>query len=272
MFGIGPGARDVMDRRRPTLSLIAWAFDEEECVEVFVRTAHAALAAVADDYEVIVVDDGSRDRTAAILDRLRPEFPELRVLTHPENRNVISSFHTALRMATKEYVFCNTVDMSFDMSGLARFVALLDPRRVVVGLRRSRFDNYPLWRVIISLGNTLQANLVLGLRLRDVQAIQFYPRDFLQGIQAQLACRSPVLASEMLYRALAAGLDVVHIPCVYLPRKSGRSKLRPYLRALSGCLGDLVRLVWRFRVLGESPLHRRRGRILRGEEGSAGSP
>lgn len=260
-----------MERQRATLSLLAWAFNEEQCVEAFVRTAHTALAAVADDYEVIVVDDGSRDRTAGILDRLQPEFPRLLVLTHPENRNVVYSFQTALRVATKEYVFWNTVDMSFDMSSLARFVALLDPRRVVAGVRQSRFDNYPLWRVIISLGNTLQANLVLGLRLKDVQAIQFYPRDFLQGIQPQLACRSPVLASEMLYRALAAGLDVVHIPCVYLPRESGRSKLRPYLRALRGCLLDIVKLVWRFRVLGESPLHRRRGRILRGDVGSAGS-
>src|SRR5262249_45665631 len=103
--------RHMSDDRRPSLSLCAWAWNEESIVERFVRKTDADLRRVADDYELIVVDDGSTDRTGERLRALRHEVPSLRIATHGRNLGYGACFRTTIGMATKDVILWNTVDM-----------------------------------------------------------------------------------------------------------------------------------------------------------------
>src|SRR5436190_24362120 len=96
---------------RPSLSLCAWACNEESIIDEFVRKTAADLAHVSDDYELIVVDDGSTDGTLARLRALQRTTPSLRVATHGRNLGYGSCFRTTLGMATKDVLLWNTVDM-----------------------------------------------------------------------------------------------------------------------------------------------------------------
>src|SRR5262249_16342350 len=120
---------------RPSLSLCAWAHNEEGIIDEFVRKTDADLRRVSDDYEIIVVDDGSGDGTLERLHALQARFPPLRVATHEKNLGYGSCFRTTLGMATKDVVLWNTIDMFHDTAELHTLLQHLDRFDLIQGVR-----------------------------------------------------------------------------------------------------------------------------------------
>jgi glycosyltransferase involved in cell wall biosynthesis len=101
-----------------SVSLVTWAYNEELLVEGFLKRAFKLLEEIVEDFEVVFVNDGSTDRTGDILDRFSQHEPRLKVIHNEKNLNVGLSSRTAFQLASKEYLFWQTVDWSYDIKNL----------------------------------------------------------------------------------------------------------------------------------------------------------
>ncbi len=256
------------------VSLVSWAYNEEELIECFLRRADAMLARSVEDYEIVVVDDGSQDHTPAILTRLAAEMPCLRVLTNEVNRNVGYSSRRGVAAASKEYLFWQTVDWSYDISLLRVFLELLRTHDVVAGVRRApvqvklrlfkpvalilklfgikhltrRSDTVP--KALVSVCNYSLIRLLFGLPLSDYQNVVFYPSQLIQPIIATAEADSSFANPELLYKAFVGGASIVEVPISFIPRAMGTAK-GTHLKAIKASIKDVFKFWWKWRVLGQ---------------------
>ncbi|HVN30836.1 MAG TPA: glycosyltransferase family 2 protein [Thermoanaerobaculaceae bacterium] len=256
----------VTGRFDRSVSMVAWAYNEEALISGFLERALAALDDAVGDYELILVDDGSTDRTNEIAQTLARRNPRLRVVTNERNMNIGPSFKRAVAAARKEFVFWQTVDWSYDLSHLRLFLELLKHFDVVVGVRpvpirllsyipvirsiyrvRTRSDN--LRKAIVSLGNYYLIRILYKMDFHDFQNIQFYPTALAQSFS--LEGESSFLAPEMLARAMARGCRFLEVPIHFIPRSGGEAKgtkLRSIVRSVRDIWRNWVRWGWRFRL------------------------
>lgn len=121
-----------------SVSLLCWAYNEEQLIGGYLLRANELLRTTVADYEIVVVDDCSTDNTHQIVTTLQHELPRVRLLRNATNLNVGLSFQKAIMSATKDYVFWQTIDWSYDVSLLRTFLELLKTHDIVAGVRRSR--------------------------------------------------------------------------------------------------------------------------------------
>src|SRR4051812_19561750 len=155
-----------MDEARPrSLSLILPAYNEAAGIAEAVAEADDALARFAGDYEILVVDDGSRDDTAAIAEAVARDRPRVRLLRHDVNRGYGAALRTGFEAARGALVAFTDADGQFDLADLERLVYLADLAPVVVGYREQRQD--PWRRRFISWGYNQIARRLFGTAVRD---------------------------------------------------------------------------------------------------------
>lgn len=199
-----------------SVSLLSWAYNEEEQIEAFLMRARSILGEVVDDFEIVLIDDGSTDRTGEIADRLATEDPRIRVLHNGENRNVGYSCKAAIKAASKDYLFWQMVDWSYDIKNLKIFLQLLEHYDVVQGVRptpirllsyipfvrsiyrvRTRSDNFI--KAIISHTNYYLLRIIFRIEFHDFQNVTFYPTKLIQS--AELLADSSFINPECLFAA-----------------------------------------------------------------------
>ena len=214
-----------------SLSLVLPCYNEEANVE---RTALAGLEAArsfAADFEVIVVDDGSKDRTGEIADRLAGEHPEIRVVHNRPNRGYGGALRAGFAAARKEWVFFTDGDGQFDCREIPTLLPLLSSFDIVSGYRLDRQDSWV--RRFNGWGWTKTCNLFLGLRLRDVDcAFKLFPRRLLEEVE--LHSEGALIAAEVFGKAARRGYRIGQVGVHHYPRLAGAAtgaKLRVILRA-----------------------------------------
>ena len=221
------------------------AFNEEEIIESFLRKSARDLAAVSDDWEIVLVDDGSTDRTLEIAQRVASEMPRIRVIALERNRGTGASVIPAFLGASKEIVFNNTVDAFFDTSELSRLLPFLDDADVVSGYRTDLSANNP-YQKLLTLGNYILIRFLFDMPLKAYQTLQFHRSSFFH--QIEIEARSSFLSPELLYKAKLLGKSIVEVPITFHPRKGGRAKggrLSQVLRSVCEILRFWIR--WRVR-------------------------
>jgi glycosyltransferase involved in cell wall biosynthesis len=236
-------------RVRPSISLCAWAWNEESLIDQFVAKTDADLSRVTDDYELIVVDDGSTDRTLDRLHALRATYPRLRVATHGGNRGYGDCFRTTLGMATKDVVSWNTVDMFFDTVELATFLQQLDRCDLVQGVRSDLEANR--WhRKLTTVANYWLIRALFRIPLSEFQNVKLFRRSLLQRIT--LEARSGFVNAEIAIKAHYLGARIKEVAMTFQPRPRGSSKGAPPA-LLWWTFVDTLRLWWKWVVLGDVP-------------------
>lgn len=120
-----------------SVSVLCWAYNEELLVREFLLRVNALIRSCVVDYEIVVIDDCSTDRTGDIVRELQQEIPQIKLYRNTSNRNVGYSCQRAIREAQKEFLFWQTVDWSYDISKLPAFLELLHNYDVVAGVRRA---------------------------------------------------------------------------------------------------------------------------------------
>jgi glycosyltransferase involved in cell wall biosynthesis len=160
-----------MDGRRlqapiaQSLSLIIPAYNEEAGIRLAVREADGALAELAHDYEVLVVDDGSCDATARIVAEEARHLPHIRLIRHAENRGYGAALRTGMEAARCDRVAFTDADRQFHLADLSPLLTLTEHAPVAVGYRADRQD--PWRRRFFSWGYNTLVRTLLGARVRD---------------------------------------------------------------------------------------------------------
>ena len=147
------------------LSLVLPAFNEEAGVRQAVAEADEALARLTDDYEILVVDDGSRDGTAAVVAEEAAARPHVRLLRHEKNRGYGAALRTGFEAARFEFVAFTDADCQFYLDDLGRLLPLAEHHPVAVGWREDRKDSR--LRCFLSRGYNVLTRLLLGTCVRD---------------------------------------------------------------------------------------------------------
>jgi glycosyltransferase involved in cell wall biosynthesis len=208
--------------RVPNLSYFFPAHDEEANLEGLVLEALAALPILADRYEIIAVDDGSRDATAAIADRLAAAHPDVvRAIHHPTNLGYGAALRSGCRAARHDLVCFTDGDRQFRVADLGRLIGRLaeaDAPDVVVGHRIRRAD--PPIRTLYARLYKLANRVWFGLRVRDVDcACKLFRRAALQGVHVESG--GAFFSAELLIKLRAAGRTVAEVGVPHYPRTAG---------------------------------------------------
>ncbi len=201
-----------------SLTIFFPCHNEEANVERVTRQAVEVGRRIADDLEVIVVNDGSRDGTAEIADRLAAEIPEVRAAHNNPNRGYGGALQRGFAEATKNWIFYTDGDGQFDMEELPALVPLLEENDVVSCYRLDRKD--PLIRKINAFAWTTLVNALFRINLRDIDcAFKIYPKTFIDSIEIQST--GALIDTEMLAKARNHGLSIGQAGVHHYPRTAG---------------------------------------------------
>jgi glycosyltransferase involved in cell wall biosynthesis len=200
------------------VSVVLPAHNEEENLADAVREAIAATEPVSRRQEIVVVDDGSRDGTAALAKALAAKDSRVRLVRHERNRGYGYAIRSGIAAARMEWVLLTDADLQFDLRQLAEFVPLTAEAQLVVGYRANRSD--PLIRRLNAAGWNVLVQLLFHLPVRDVDAaFKLIRRDALDGLD--LISTGAAIDTELLAKASRSGARIVELPVIHRPRLAG---------------------------------------------------
>ncbi|MEE8193695.1 MAG: glycosyltransferase family 2 protein [Gemmatimonadales bacterium] len=198
------------------VSVLVPAKDEAENLPEFLRQCKEALSGVPYSCEVVVVNDGSEDDTAAVLERLRREHPFLHVVTHRSRQGIADALRSAGEVARGDIFVFYPADLQFLPSEIP---LLVEPIRageadIVTGTKQGEYE-----KALVSGVYNMFCRWLFGLRVTDLNAVKAYRREVMAAVPAR-----PDWHRFMVVIAAADGYEVTERPVTLLPRRAGESK------------------------------------------------
>jgi glycosyltransferase involved in cell wall biosynthesis len=203
----------------PGIAVALPAYNEAESLPRTVPPVVAALRQVTGDFEIVVVDDGSRDRTAEVVRELSQQYPEVRLVQHPVNLGYGAAVWTGITSGQKEFIFYTDADGQFDIAELRRFVPYAGEYDMIIGYRAPRRD--PPRRLVFAFGWKMFVTLLFGYVARDIDcAFKLFRREVLDHVYVE--SRGAAFSAELLIKTRDRGFRIKELPVTHLPRKAGR--------------------------------------------------
>ena len=227
----------------PGLSVFFPAYNDAATIATLVMRSVRVAATLTDDYEVIVINDGSRDDdTATILDELARIYPEhVRIVHHEKNRGYGGALRTGFATARKDFVFYTDGDAQYDPSEMTLlWKTMADDVDWVNGWKISRSD--PLHRIIIGRTYHYMVKLLFGLKVRDVDCDFRLMRRRIFDV-VKLEKDSGVICLEMMKKFQDAGFRVAEHPVHHYHRAYGKSQFFNFPRIYRTAI-DVMKLWW----------------------------
>lgn len=213
-------------------------YNEEANVERTTLAVHKALRRVSDEFEVIIVNDGSKDRTGEIADRLAAEHSHVRAVHNNPNQGYGGALQRGFRSAQKEWVFYTDGDGQFDPEEIDKLLPLLDRYDIVSAYRLDRKDSFI--RKVNAFCWTTLVNVVFGLWLRDIDcAFKLFPRKLFDEID--MKSRGALIDTEVLARAKRLGYRIGQVGVHHFPRQAG-TQTGANLRVIARAFKELFKL------------------------------
>jgi glycosyltransferase involved in cell wall biosynthesis len=211
--------------KKPSISLFFPAWNEEDYVERAVSRAVSVLSRLTDDFEIIVVNDASTDRTQEICEQLASRIPQVRVVTHPINLKLGGSIKTGLASTTKDIVVYSDIDLPFDLNELERALHLMSylEADMICAFRFDRTSEGPKRIVYSFVYNVLIRNL-FDIQIKDVNfSFKVMHRRVLEAME--LKSQGSFVDAELVVKAIRLGFRVFQMGVDYFPRTRGISTL-----------------------------------------------
>jgi len=262
-----------------SVSLLGWAYNEEASIGVYLERATQLMEETVEDYEIILIDDGSTDRTYEIAMSFQKKNPRTKIFQNECNLNVGISSQRAIQMASKEFLFWQTIDWSYDIAKLRDYLEYLKEHDIVQGVRRKpvkvrikllkpvvalfrlfgikhitrRSDT--ISKAVVSLVNYLLIRLLFRVPLSDYQNVTFYPTSWIQSVKYE--SKSSFTNPEGLIKSYWAGKSIKEVPINFIPRSQGEAK-GTRIKSIMASVKDILTLWFKWIALGK------RGRIQKG--------
>lgn len=215
-----------------SLSVILPAYNEEALITNTVSTIMSVLTTWMDNFEVIVVNDGSKDQTGRMVAQLASYDRRIRLINHPVNKGYGAALVTGFESVTKELAFFMDSDGQFDIRDLVRFFPLIEEYGAVLGYRIDRQDTW--MRKLNAWSWKKLVGFIFGVHVRDIDcAFKLFRAEFFRT--HRLETRGAMINAEILYKLASAGYTFAEVGVQHLPRRAGKATgARPsvILRAL----------------------------------------
>jgi glycosyltransferase involved in cell wall biosynthesis len=210
--------RDLKFMDVKSLSVFFPCYNEQENVERVAKATVELLESLKLDYEVILVDDGSKDDTGKIADKLAAENSRIKVVHHSPNKGYGAALQSGFKAATKEYVFYTDGDGQFDIKELPLLLQYVPQYDIVTGFRIKRQDN--LMRKLNAFCWTTMVNILFGMRIKDMDcAFKLYKRKIFDEII--LKSTGALINTEIFARFNNKGYKVYQLGVHHYPRTAG---------------------------------------------------
>jgi len=215
-----PARAAVTGARLPQLSYFFPAHNEEANLRGLVEEALATLPALADTFEILIVNDGSKDATKSIADELAAAHPEVRAIHHVVNQGYGAALRTGFASARYDHLAFTDGDRQFKVADLGRLIDRIVAGKAdaVVGYRIKRAD--PLIRTLYAKAYRLANRIFFGLKVRDVDcACKLFTRHSLEGVNVESG--GAFFSAELLIKLSARGRRIDEVGVPHYPRTAG---------------------------------------------------
>jgi glycosyltransferase involved in cell wall biosynthesis len=241
--------------RLPSLSIFFPCYNDAGTIPTMVIRAAQAAREVTDDFEIIVLDDGSHDDSVQILEEVKCAIPQLRVIEHDQPSGYGGNVRAGIAASTREWVFYTDGDAQYDSREIKSLVDALRPDvDVVNGWKLKRRD--PLHRILIGLAYQYFVKLIFGLTIRDVDCdFRLMRRSIFDVVQLESV--TGTITFEMVKKIQDAGFKFAEIPVHHYYRQYGGSQFFNFSR-VARTLVALVGWWWRLVVKREGKQAARR--------------
>ena len=221
-----------------TLSVFFPMYNESANIAVTLERALAVIPSLGfADFEILVIDDGSRDDSALVVRRAAQSEPRIRLVSHPRNLGYGAALRTGFTAARGDVVFYTDSDLPIDLSELERALPLLAGTDLVIGYRLRRHDTPR--RAVYSKVYNLLMRALFGVRVRDVNfSFKLVRRRVLDTIE--LSASTVFIDGQLLAEAVRRGFQITEMPIEYTPRRVGTSSFDS-LRAAWVTLVEMLR-------------------------------
>jgi glycosyltransferase involved in cell wall biosynthesis len=240
------------DRQPVGLTVFFPAYNDSGTIASLVIAAVQTAGRLTPDFEVLVINDGSSDSTAEIIDELARIYPQVRAIHHEKNRGYGGALRTGFASATKDWIFYTDGDAQYDPREMAQLWEQASPSvDLVNGYKISRSD--PLHRIVIGRIYHHTVKLLFGLKVRDVDCdFRLMRRTMFDRVKLEKS--SGVICLEMMKKITDAGFAIVEVPVHHYNRAYGKSQFFNFPR-LARTAVDVFKL-WRELVWSRPPASR----------------
>ena len=221
------------------LSVFFPAFNEETNIKSTVLKAKKTLVAVADSWEIIIVDDGSSDGTGQVADILSRQDKKIKVVHHKPNRGYGGALKSGFEKAKYDWVAFTDSDGQFDFGEIEKFIAKKDEADLILGYRINRADS--LARKVFTFGWSAFARILLGLKVKDYSCGFKMIKKNAYNKLLPLVGEEKVTQIELIVKASRLGLKIVEVGVNHYPRTSGK-QTGASLKVVAKSIADIIRL------------------------------
>ncbi|MBK8065027.1 MAG: glycosyltransferase family 2 protein [Betaproteobacteria bacterium] len=235
-----------LETKGRSLTVFVPALNEERDIELAVKSISSASRKVLSDVELVIVNDGSTDRTGEIADRLARELKDVRVIHHPRRRGLGAAYQSAVEAATKDYFVFIPGDNSWPHESLLELFCFLGVADVVTSYATNpwaRRGGIP--RRFVSAGYTKILNMLYGLRLRYFNGLTIYPVVYLKTKPVKTFGFG--FAAEALLHSIFRGMSYTEIGLPIQELEGGISKAIT-TKNIASVFSTIARCYWEIRV------------------------
>lgn len=206
--------------REKEISCVFPMYNEESNIAQVVSTANSVLSMITPKYEIVIVDDGSKDQTSKIAEKLAQKDPKVKVISHSSNRGYGAALRTGFAACQYEIIFQSDGDNQFYLEEINKLLPYVDKYDFVVGYRFKRQD--PWYRKIIATFYRLTLLIIFGIKLKDVNcAFKIFKKNIMSQINLQTS--GAIINSEVFVRARRKGYNKIkEVGVNHRPREKGR--------------------------------------------------
>jgi glycosyltransferase involved in cell wall biosynthesis len=202
-----------------SLSVFFPCYNEEKNVPIMVEQAVQFLPTIAEKFEIIVVNDGSTDQTAAVTKNLQKKYPQLRLVSHKDNLGYGASLRTGFNACRYDWIFYTDGDAQFDMTELTKFIPYTQEYEVILGYRQNRAEGWS--RVLNAKLFKLYIDVLFRVGVKDIDcAFKLMRADLIQNLD--LFSTGAFICAEYLYKLKKQGVRFKQLPVKHLPRRYGQ--------------------------------------------------
>jgi len=228
-----------------SISVFFPTYNDAATIPKLVEDSIKTLKNITNDYEIIIVNDGSRDNIAAVAEKLSKKYKNVRIINHKTNMGYGAALKTGFKSSAKDFIFYTDGDAQYDVKELKKLVDNLDDADLVNGYKIRRSDS--LYRIILGRLYHWAAKLLFNIKIRDIDCdFRLMRRTIFDMVS--LESDSGVICVEMIRKIQKAGFKIVEVPVHHYPRISGQSQFFKVKRLIQVFEG-LLRQWWKLMVL-----------------------